>query len=252
MNNGINKNRVTTANLLTAKQYGTGNWRTMLRSFALILFVTSLWSCAKDEEHKDDDEDDTIGSVYFEEDFEKMIWGGDYINQQPGVKGEFTRDDDNRYIIDESKPVAECGINTDGCPDFFALVSEAYKELRGISGWEGSKVYERPGYLKIGTESSRDAYIRTPPLDMIGEGSVNINVSVDLAIWGGSSQTLYVSVANGGISSVSQLEVTTRDNWTTREFRVLNATKETQIEIKSDPTQVGRFFLGHVKITKAD
>src|SRR5690606_29497922 len=141
-------------------------------SLALAACVVSLWSCSKDKDPIQEDEGDAIGTVYLDEKFDKMIWGGDYVKQLTGVKGVFIRDENNKYIIDESKPVDECSIGSDGCPDFFDTASEAYKTLRGINNWDGWKVYERPGYLKVGTSTSRDAFVSTPPLKDINDEKV--------------------------------------------------------------------------------
>ena len=231
----------------------------MSKTIAVTVVAILVFSCGKEDntppvvEDEDDEElVDPVGTVYFEENFDKMIWGGDYLGQKVGVKGDFKRDANNQYIIDEDKPIAECAINTDGCPDFFAAVSPVYIKQRGLEGWDGNKVYERPGYLKCGTASAKDTYITTPALEGINEDRVKLNVSMDLAIWGESYETFHIEVLNGGIPSVSQLQVSTTRDWTKKEFTVSNATKNTKISISVDPIEGGRFFLGNVKITKAE
>lgn len=226
-----------------------------LKTIAVIVMAIMVAACSKDENppvNDDEEEVDAIGTVYLENNFEDMIWGGNYLAQEPGIKGDFKRDENNKYIIDEDAPVIEAGVNTDGCPDFFAVVSDAYIALRGLSEWDGNKVFERPGYLKIGTASAKDSYISTPSLAEIKEDRVNLDVLIDLAIWGESYETFHIEVLNGGTPSVSQLQISTTREWTTKEFTVSNANKNTKISIYVDAIEGGRFFLGNIKITKAE
>lgn len=230
-------------------------WNLTLKSIAVVLMAASVWSCGKDDNPPIEDEDtgDTVGTVYFEENFEKMVWGGDYIKQEEGIRGGFLTDGDNNYIINPDEDTRVVTMHTDGAPDFFQRVALAYQILRGIDGgWGGHLVYERPGYIKIGTASSRDAFIRTPPMAEINESSVKLKVTADLAIWEDASENIKVFIINGGVPSVNEVQVSTHDSFTEVEFEVANATSNTQIEFKSDPTTHGRFFVSSIKVTKAE
>lgn len=224
-------------------------------SICLLASTVCIVSCTKDETIPEEDVEenlDPVGTVYLDEKFDKMIWGGDYILQEPGVRGEFIRDADNKWINDDTQPTSEVVPNLDGSSDFFDTVSEAYRKLRGLDGWEGWKVYERPGYLKLGTASSDDGFIRTPSLE-INRGTVELKVSVDLAIWIGASETIGINIVGGGTPSTNQLDVTASDGWTTKEFTVSNATPSTRIELVSDPAEgAGRFFVDNFLVIKSE
>lgn len=229
----------------------------MFNFIFLSALMLCLSGCSKkdDKVHIEDDEEEVVdpaGTVYLDEKFDKMIWGSDYIQQQPGIRGVFIRDGDNKWIVDESQPVSAAPLNVDGSSDFFDTVSEAYRVLRGINEWNGWKVYERPGYIKLGTATSTDGLIATPVLSEINDDRVTLKVTVDLAIWIGASSNIMVNVVGGGTPSTNQLNVTTSDTWTTREFTVTNATSGTRIELRSDPTGDGRFFVDNFKIVKSE
>lgn len=222
-------------------------------SICLLISTVCIVSCTKDGTIPDvDEEPEPVDIVYLDEKFHRMIWGGDYILQRPGVRGVFIRDEDNKWINDDTEPVSNVVPNLDGSSDFFDTVSEAYGTLRGLGGWDGWKVYERPGYLKLGTATSTDAYIRTPALEKIDEGAVEVKVSVDLAIWEGSSETITVNIVGGGLTSTNELSVTSSNSWTTKEFTISGATSNTRIELRSDPRGEGRFFVDNFLVVRSE
>lgn len=225
-------------------------------SICLVIVISFITGCVSDDDVDNGDDngiENPVGTVYLDENFNGLIWGGDYINQEPGIRGEFIRDENNQQIIDENAPVVEVGPNTDGSGDLFNVMAPSYRELRGVADWDGWRAYERPGYLKIGTLSTTDAFVSTPALANINEDEVNLKVSVDIAIWEGALETVLVDVVNGGTVSTTELTVSNFDSWETQEFFVHDATPNTKVLFKSFPEEgQGRFLLTNVLIEKAE
>ena len=136
--------------------------------------------------------------------------------------------------------------------DFFEYMAPSHFVLTGFEGWDGKKVYERPGYIKVGTSSSRDAFVVTPSLSEISKDGINLTVAFKIAHWQNASETVYIEVMGGGVPSVSSVAVTSHDAWQAKEFTVENATSDTRIRFVCDPTMDGRFFLDDLVISKAE
>ena len=193
-----------------------------------------------------------LGTVYFEENFDKMQWGGDYVNSQSGIKGAFIKDEDGKLIIDTSQPVGVSTDGTDGSNDLIAGMAESYRESRGFSGWDGLRIYERPGYIKISTAGSSDGHVVTPALSSIGSETVNVKVSLDMATWSTSSDNVYIEVLNAGVASVEFIEVTNAKSWANKAFFITGATAETKIKFLADKTMQGRFFIDNIVVEKSN
>src|SRR5690606_13384378 len=153
-------------------------------SFCLCLFIgIGLHSCSKDGaeggledliENEDDVDVDPIGTVYFETRFDAMAWGGNYITNERGPRPAVMQDPDqnNLRVIDESAEPVDSTPGTDGSMDFFEYMAPSYFVLREFEGWTGNKVYEKPGYIKVGTSASRDAFVATSAFAEISEERV--------------------------------------------------------------------------------
>lgn len=235
----------------------------MKRNSALFVFsflasiLFCFTSCSKDgpDNIPDDEPDgDPVGTVYFEANFDKMVWGGDYVANERGSRPFFIPDPDqnNLRVVDESREPEDSTPGTDGSMDFFEYMAPSYFALTEFEGWDGNKVYERPGYIKIGTSASRDAFVATPVFSEIAEDRVNLKVTFKMAIWANASQTVYVEVSGGGAASVQSVPVTSSTSWESKEFSIINATSNTRIRFVSDPTMDGRFFLDDLVVSKAE
>lgn len=86
----------------------------------------------------------------FIENFSKFIYGGDDANMLPGTIPTLTGASPN-YSFDETS-IKSCSYSSD-VPDIFAGMDANYRTSRGVSSWTCTKVYEHPGFLKIGTSS---------------------------------------------------------------------------------------------------
>lgn len=219
-------------------------------------------SCSKDSDNLPDEDPigedpvdgDPVGTVYYENNFDKMVWGGDYIANERGPRPAFKQDpaQNNLRVIDESIDPTDSTPGTDGSMDFFEFMAPSYFVLCGFEGWDGNKVYEKPGYIKIGTSASRDAFVATPVLSEIKEDRVRLNVSFKLAKWSGASDNVYIEITGGGTPSVQSVLVTSHTSWDERSFTINNATANTRIRFVSDPSMDGRFFLDDIVVSKAE
>lgn len=236
----------------------------VLFMFCLFLLIGfGLSSCSKDgdnistEDPIDEDpidEGDPVGTVYFETNFNDMVWGGDYIANERGPRPYFIADPNQGglRVIDESRDPEDSTPGTDGSMDFFEFMAPSYFVLRGFEGWNGNKVYEKPGYIKIGTSASRDAFVATPVFSEINEDQVKLNVSFKVAKWSGASDNVYIEIMGGGTASVQSVLATSHTSWDERTFTINNATPNTRIRFVADPTMDGRFFLDDIVVSKAE
>src|SRR5690606_32816356 len=87
----------------------------------LFLFVgLGASSCSKGDNGAPDEEEpgvetDPVGTVYYENNFDAMVWGGNYITNEPGPRPAFKQDpnQNNLRVIDESVAPTESTPGTD-------------------------------------------------------------------------------------------------------------------------------------------
>ncbi|NGF58358.1 BACON domain-containing protein, partial [Parapedobacter sp. SGR-10] len=202
-----------------------------------------------------------VGEIYYDEKFDKMVWGGDYVNRQAGIMGGFKLGEGG-YVIDEDIPVTTVDYLTPGSYSFIASggMAVTYRILRGILTQEGARglgggqILERPGYLQVGDGVKSDGLI-TRQIWTIPSGQTRkVRVSVDLAIWEGSSKIIRVSRnAGAGQLSVSELEVENHSEWRTYEFFITGASNLTRIRFATDTEKgpdnlYGRFFIRNILV----
>lgn len=205
-----------------------------------------------------------LGEVYYDQKFDLMQWGGDYINKKSGVKGEFIGKEENDvdgkpatiYYEDKEAPIIEVDYLEVGSPNFFHL-SRDYRASRGAPsprGLGGSGMFERPGYLQVG-DGEKEHSLMTQQIWTIPSGQTKkVRVSVDLAIWEGSSKNVFLRRQAGtGTFSVDQLLVENEFEWKTYEFFIEGANSSTRIRFGTD-TEVGpdglygRFFIRNILV----
>ncbi|PRD48748.1 hypothetical protein [Sphingobacterium haloxyli] len=218
---------------------------------SLLAFTVIFASCSKDE-NDDRDVEDPVGTVYFEERFDKMEWGGDYIANERGLRAVYIQNEDGKNIIDESQPPVDCAPTTDGSGDFYYHMADSYLINRRMIDWDGDKVYERPGYIKVGTGASRNAYLVTPSFTEIPEEGANVEVSFNLARWTTASPQVFIEIVGGGTASVEYVETPEPAAWEAITFTINGATPETKVRFVCDPRYDGRFFLDDVVVSKAE
>jgi len=193
----------------------------------------------------------------FSETFDLFVWGGHYDTNQAGVApgGKQAGKECNGTEAGEGSITA----GTDGAMDAFNTMTEEYRANRGIGKWSGNKVYEHPGYLKLGTGSA-GGWIMTPELSNLSSAPEDVVVSMDLLRFDNENGTYIVTaegagtVTNGVISSsVLPAQTSAKDRkWTTLTFNVKGATNKTRIKLACEKSEAGyRINLDNVKVMGA-
>lgn len=165
---------------------------------------------------------------------------------------------DGKRVLPENSVFAISGTgNTDGSNDYFATMHPSYVAMRGSCCWTGSRVYERPGLVKINTASSTDGYLATPKLSAI-QGWADIKVKFKAARCGVKTLPtikmlpwLFLSAMQALQHSMVYISELT-PNLTEFEVIVEGATSETVIEFRGRNAANSRFFLDDIHISKSD
>lgn len=156
--------------------------------------------------------------------FDKMIWGGDYINNKAGIK---SSKGDSATPYDSGADIVSCTAGTDGTNNMFgnalraAFVNDS-SDPRGLLGWDGWGVFERPGYIKMGT-GSYSGWLATPALNLEKAGGIaDIYVSFDYALYDADITTPF-KVEGSGVASVSTLTAPSIKTWKRYVIKVAGA-----------------------------
>lgn len=156
----------------------------------------------------------TSANVILSNYFDKMVWGGDYIKNLSGVKSNRGNDADPS---DSGDYIVSCTSGTDGTNNMFGSslrprFVDASSDPRGLLGWTGWGVFERPGYIKMGT-GSYSGWIASPALDLskLG-GKADVYVSFDYALYDAGISTPF-KVEGSGVASVSTLTASAIKEW---------------------------------------
>lgn len=156
--------------------------------------------------------------------FDKMVWGGDYINDKAGVK---SSKGDSATPYDSGADIVSCTAGTDGTNNMFGKALRAAfvndpADPRGVLGWDGWGIFERPGYIKMGT-GSYSGWLATPPLNLEKAGGVaDIYVSFDYALYDANISTPF-KVEGSGITSESTLTAASIKVWKRYVIKVAGA-----------------------------
>lgn len=195
--------------------------------------------------------------------FDKFIWGGDIINNKPGITPNPDGSGASKDCVGTEPAEYSCSRGTDGTGDCFATMGAEFRKNRDISDWSGSKVYEHPGYVKISTGSA-GGWIMTPPLSGIG-GTMDLDVTFKIAYMdatGAKHDNIVFAVEGAGRvdgnpvmmmpSAGSAAEVAT-NGWTTVTMKVLGATSATRLKWSAvDLTsKISRFMLDDIVVEGA-
>ncbi len=199
---------------------------------------------------------DPAGTVYLEQRFDLLTLGGDHVGKAAGIHlvGAWPTVDGRRVL--PPNPVFETSgtANTDGTGDYFSTMHASFVAARGLEGWTGLRVYERPGYLKISTAASTDGYIALPPLAAIA-GVVDVKVTFKAARWSENASNdanakLIIGILNAGTSTSVGPEISLIPTWEDKEFIVRGATAETVIQFKAKATGNNRFMVDDIVVSK--
>lgn len=201
---------------------------------------------------------DPVGTIYLSQNFDLLVLGGDHVagtagtHLQGGTGAWGTID--GRRVLPPNPIYAVSGTrNTDGTGDYFATMHSSFVASRGLAGWSGLRVYERPGYVKLGTTND-PGYLRTPPLTNI-QGWADIRVKFSAARWSenttlDANATVTVRIQNAGTSDQAGQEISLTPSWADKEIIVERATAETVIEFSTRDVANGRFLLDNIEISK--
>ncbi|WP_419510320.1 fibronectin type III domain-containing protein [Alistipes sp.] len=186
---------------------------------------------------------DVTGSVsssneVFKMGFELFVWGGDYPNNKkgPGPNGSAGAGKD--FDGTEEALPDQITAGSDGTSDVFKTMGEQYRINRGVEKWSGERVYEHPGYVKLGV-TANGGWIMTPELENLTSAPETVTVSIDFLRFDNSPGTYIVSaegagtVTNGEVNNTvlpAQTSAAGR-KWKTLTFTVKDATNKTRIKI---------------------
>ena len=178
--------------------------------------------------------------------------GGDVIAYKPGIKGVFISGDGGK-VIDTTQPAITCKATDDGSNDLILTMAESYRQLRGFSGWDGAKIYEHPGYVKMGTASAIGKLI-TPAISNLTEGTARIKVTCRVAqYYKESGGAMTITVLGGGTPSVSSYTYKNAGTekggtWEEVAFTVDGVTAETRIQFSTQGNK--RFCMDDIVISE--
>lgn len=194
--------------------------------------------------------------------FDQMIWGGDIMysgenGYVPGVK------EDGTVLLDSKEngetpyiaPGAAQG-SSDGSVNFGGATAE-YLRARYLTGWSLSKVYEHPGFIKMGTSTAGVWYVKTPVLSSLQGTDNALKVSFDIARRHSAPGTLKLEIEGAGMFANSEtsavLDVDNPASWDKVreeichfEYIVFNASSETRISITSPGDANNRAYLDNI------
>lgn len=173
--------------------------------------------------------------------FDLFVWGGNYPENKkgPGANGSSTAG----ASFDGTEPAEPDMITagSDGTNDVFNTMSETYRINRGVEKWEGLRVYEHPGYVKLGV-TNNGGWIMTPELEQLTAVPETVVVSIDFLRFDNEEGTYIVTaegagtVLNGMVNATvlpTQSSASARE-WHTLNFTVQGATNKTRIKIAAE------------------
>lgn len=201
---------------------------------------------------------DPVGTVYLSQNFGLLVLGGDHVADAKGIR---LKETSTPWAKLEGKNVlpanpeyeATPSGNTDGTGDYFNTMHSSYVAMRGLAGWSGLRVYERPGYVKLGTTPD-PGYLNTPPLANI-QGWADIKVKFSAARWSENTTAdvdakVIVSILNAGTSDAADMEIALTPQWEDKEIIVEGATAATVIQFKTRTVANSRILLDNIEISK--
>jgi len=167
--------------------------------------------------------------------FSKFVFGGDDASYVSG-------------LLKDGVTVATP--RTDGSSDVFLTENQDYRDAHEVTGWSGSKAYERPGYLKMGTGSA-NGYITTPALSAMTE-TQDVILTFNAMNWDQISAVtaLTFTINGGGTPDITTYNLPGRASeaagtWSTITVNIKNATPSTTIKIAGG----ARFLIDNIKVT---
>lgn len=195
-----------------------------------------------------------LSQVVLEQHFDLMLWGGEVVGYKPGIMGGFMAGDGGK-VIDPSVTVAACKATTDGSNDLILTMAESYRALRGFSGWDGVRIYEHPGYVKVGTAKATGTIV-TPALGKLSTGVTTVKVTCRVAQYiSESGGALTINVLNGGTPSIEKYTylhagTKTGSTWEDVSFTVTGVNENTKISFSTEGNM--RFSIDDIVISEGE
>lgn len=182
----------------------------------------------------------------FREGFDKFVWGGKYIENKKGPGPNGTAGAGKDFMGTEEAEEDMIGIGSDGTSDVFLTMTEQYRKNRGVEKWDGSKIYEHPGYLKMGTGSA-SGWIMTPELEGLSSAPETVVLSIDFCRFDNEGGTYYVTAEGAGVVTNGTVNTTilpppanaSERRWTTLTFTIEGATNKTRIKLAAEDFSAG-------------
>ncbi len=194
---------------------------------------------------------EVVGSVIssneiFRMGFDLFVWGGRYIENKPGPGPNGTSSADKTFMGNEPAEEDKISAGSDGTNDVFLTMTETYRINRGVEKWDGSKIYEHPGYLKMGTGSA-SGWIMTPELEGLSTAPETVVLSIDFCRFQNETGTYYVTAEGAGVVTNGTINSTvlpaptnaSERKWTTLTFTVEGATNKTRIKLAAEDFSAG-------------
>lgn len=193
--------------------------------------------------------------------FDLFKWGGDYPNNKkgPGPNGSSGAGKDFDGTETAEPDMITAG--TDGTSDVFNTMGDTYRLNRGVEKWSGLRVYEHPGYVKLGV-TANGGWIMTPELEGLSSAPETVSVSIDFLRFDNETGTYVVSAEGAGIVTNGEVNNTVLPaqtsasgrKWKTLTFTVQDATNKTRIKIEAQTyNQTGyRINIDNIVVMAAD
>ncbi len=189
--------------------------------------------------------------------FDLFIWGGHYLENQAGptpTGKQVGKDYTGSYSDPGTKTVSA---GTDGASDAFNTMPEAYRVARDIVDWAGRRVYEHPGYIKIGTGGG-GGWVQTPALKDIGAQPTTIVVSFDIMRLDAAVDDLLFSVEGAGVLEGSGLitnnmvpaGTSSTRKWKKLTYTISDATSATSLKwsAANESSSLSRFNIDNIAV----
>lgn len=192
--------------------------------------------------------------------FDLFIWGGNYPENKAGIGPNGNKTADKTFMGTEPAN-GTITAGTDGTNDVFNTMTDQYRVNRGVSDWEGLRVYEHPGYVKLGV-TANGGWIMTPELSGLSSAPQQVVVSIDFLRFDNENGTYIVSAEGAGSvvggrvdSSVLPAQAYSSDReWKTLSFVVNDATNKTRIRIEAEQMELTgyRINIDNIVVMGAD
>lgn len=190
----------------------------------------------------------------FSMDFGKFVWGSDLMANKSGVTPNPSGGTAGKEYNGTEPGIYESKVGADGTNDVFNTMTILYRTNRDVADWSGARVYEHPGYIKLGTGSG-NGWIQTPKMSQLTSAPQTVVVSFDVSLYDGADDKVIFSAEGAGeIEGSGEVSLPTfsgwaNAKWTNCTFVVNGATSATSFKWTTTKTDgKGRFQLDNISV----